>query len=270
MTIAHDKVVPSKKPEKWKLPIVAGVAAVTGVLATLALFIMYVFYRNNMNNSDTNLFGYKWSDYCYYSQGPFPEYNITQTTKDIWCNPACPGFDAETKGCGDYVGFSELMTVIYQCLSVGGQLTVYIARTKHSFWSRRPGWTLLSASVFAQVCATLLCVYWPVSFKIDSYVGIDVGPGGAHEAVSVIMHGIGWRMAGIIWAYCLAWFLLEDLAKVYFYHSLDNDNAPDVDVQKIKRERKPFMPNTENVQPSKKKDYERKVKHDSKQLISLP
>jgi hypothetical protein len=151
MTIAHDKVVPSKKPEKWKLPIVAGIAAVTGALASLALFIMYVFYRNNMNNSDHNLFGYKFHDLCYYSQGPFPDINITNTVKDITCHPLCPGFDPKDKGCGDYVGFSELMTVVYQCLSVGGQLTVYIARTKHSFWSRRPGYTLMTASVFAQV-----------------------------------------------------------------------------------------------------------------------
>jgi hypothetical protein len=110
-----------------------------------------------------------------------------------------------------------------------------------------------------------------VSFKIDSYVGINVGKNGAHEAVSVIMHGIGWRMAGIVWAYCIGWFIVEDLVKVYFYYSLDNDNTPDVDVQKIKKERKPFMPNIEaSATNAKKKDYEKKVRHSAKVVTALP
>jgi len=271
MTIAHDKVIPSKKPEKWKLHIVAGIAIVVGAIATLALFIIYVFYKNNMSSADHNVFGYKFHDYCYYSQGPFPEANITAISKEPQCSPACPGFDSTDMDCGDYVGFSELITVVYQCLSVGGQLTVFIARTKHSFWSRRPGYTLLTACVFAQVVATFLSVYWPLSFKISAFVGLPSGVNGANVPHNVMMHGIGWKMAAFVWVYCIAWFLLEDLVKVYFYYSLDNDNKPDVDVQKIKKDRKPFMPNLDGAaHASKKRDYESKQALNAKQEVSLP
>jgi len=166
------------------------------------------------------------------------------------------------------------MTVVYHVLSVGGQLTVFVARTKHSFWSRRPGYTLLTACVFAQVCATFLSVYWPVSFKISSYVGLPTGKDGTNVPHNITMHGIGWKMAGFVWVYCLIWFMIEDLVKVYFYYSLDNDNKPDVDIKQIKKDRKPFLPNTEAAvtgpAKKKKKDYESKQKLEPKQLISLP
>jgi len=270
MTISHDKVIPSKKPEKWKLLIVTAIAAIVGCLATLALFLMYILYSTNVA-SGHNVFGFPFNSTCYFSQGPFPEANIDTIVAVPQCNPVCPGFDPTDLDCGDWVGFSELITVIYHCLSVGGQLTVFVARTKHSFWSRRPGYTLLTACVFAQVCATFLSVYWPLSFKISAYIGLPTGKDGANVPHNITMHGIGWKMAAFVWVYCLIWFMIEDLVKVYFYYSLDNDNKPDVDVQKIKKDRKPFMPNIEGVtQGKKKKDYESKQKLDTKQLVSLP
>ena len=156
------------------------------------------------------------------------------------------------------------MTVVYQVLSVGGQLTVFIARTKHSFWSRRPGWTLFTACIFAQVVATFISVYWPLAFNITSYIGIPVNDQGDTKPVNVVMHGIGWEMAGIIWLYCIIWFIIEDLVKVYFYYSLDNDEKPDVDVQQIKKDKKQFLPSAE------KKDYEKKEQRKKQDKAALP
>jgi H+-transporting ATPase len=57
MTIARDKVVPSKKPEQWRLGIIAGLAIVIGVCATIALFLMYFFYKD-VSSNNKNFFGY--------------------------------------------------------------------------------------------------------------------------------------------------------------------------------------------------------------------
>jgi hypothetical protein len=35
MTISYDKVIPSKKPETWKLPVIYGISVVIGVIITV-------------------------------------------------------------------------------------------------------------------------------------------------------------------------------------------------------------------------------------------
>ncbi len=85
------------------------------------------------------------------------------------------------------------------------------------------------------------------------------------------MHGIGWEMAGIVWLYCIICFIIEDLVKVYFYYSLDNDNEPDDDIHKIKKAKKPFLPvvakkNDKNA----RKDYEKKTLRKKEEKAALP
>jgi H+-transporting ATPase len=165
----------------------------------------------------------------------------------------------DTYTCGDYVGWSELMTVIYLALSVGGQLTVFVSRTRHSFWSRRPGYALLVACIGAQICATLISVYLPYSFKIDSYVGITDQSSGGFTSIEVVMNGIDWKMAGFVWAYSAVMFVVSDFAKVYFYYSMDNDNAPEDDVIGIKKQKKMFLPAI--GQPEKKRKTTNASRH---------
>jgi hypothetical protein len=79
------------------------------------------------------------------------------------------------------------------------------------------------------------------------------------------MHGIGWEMAGIVWLYAIICFIIEDLVKVYFYYSLDNENEPDDDIHKIKRQKKQFLPQVNN-----KKDYEKKTPRKKEDKAALP
>jgi len=254
LTISYDKVIPAKKPETWKLPVIYGISVVIGVIITVALFGIYFIYSVPIHG-ETNLFGYKWSDQCYYSIGPFPNTNITGIVDHVRCSPACPGVTmvGENKyTCGDYVGWSELMTIIYLALSVGGQLTVFVSRTRHSFWSRRPGYALTIACIGAQLCATLISVYLPYTFKIDSYVGIPLN-GGGFISTEVVMNGIDWKMAGYVWVYSIILFIVSDFAKVYFYYSMDNDNVPDEeDVITKKRQKKMFLPAVEQTDKKRK------------------
>jgi len=218
-------------------------------------------------------FGYKFSELCYYSHGPFPAGNTTNpliynygniTYGHPICNPSCPGnFDLDFKNCGEYVGWSETITVVYLCLSIGGQLTVFVSRTKHSFWSRRPGYVLLIACLAAQVVATVFCVYWPVSLGITAYIGVPDNNHRIHP-MQVVMKGIDWKMAAYVWIYCLIVFFAEDLTKVYCFYSFDNDDRPDVDIQEIKRKRKPFLPAVQSLFKRKKSKKSDKSADDKK------
>jgi len=240
MTIAHDNVIPAKKPEAWKLQVIAAVACVVGTVATIGLFLMYFLYTTQKSGSQLNYFGYTWDKNCYYT------INEKAEPKRIQCASGCAGNGWEDECPAGIVGWSEAICVVYMCLSVGGQLTVYIARTKHSFWSRRPGYTLMTASAFAQICSTFLAVYWPIKFKITAAIGIN------GQSQAVIMKGIGWEMAGIVWGYCLLFFFIEDLIKVYFYYAIDNDNKPDVDMNELKKKQRAFLPSVTRWMNKKK------------------
>jgi H+-transporting ATPase len=159
------------------------------------------------------------------------------------------------------------MTVIYLCLSVGGQLTVFVSRTRHSFWSRRPGYALSIACLGAQIVATLISVYLPVSLKIDSYIAITIDD--KDYPVEAIMKGIDWKMAGFVWAYSIIIFIISDFAKVYFYYALDDENKPDIDIQQIKKTKRPFLPTFGNN--NKKKDnQEKKALIKNQSSVELP
>ncbi len=82
-----------------------------------------------------------------------------------------------------------VQTLVYLNLSIGGHLTLFSARTRGPFWSVRPAFVLLGAVIGTQLVATLIAVY------------------------GLAMTAIGWKWAGVVWAYCLAMFLVQDLFK---------------------------------------------------------
>ena len=92
-----------------------------------------------------------------------------------------------------------IRTLIYLKLSVAGQLTIFLTRTRGPFWSRpAPALLLLGAVATAQIIATLIAVY------------------------GVLMAPLGWERAGLVWAYALAWFLVNDRVKLAAYRWLDH------------------------------------------------
>ncbi|MGA9855167.1 MAG: plasma-membrane proton-efflux P-type ATPase [Gammaproteobacteria bacterium] len=97
----------------------------------------------------------------------------------------------------------HLQTLMYLMLSVAGQLTIYLTRTRGPFWSIRPARILLVATGGAQTLATLVAVY-----------GLS------------IMTPIGWSWALFVWGYALAWALLTDRVKLLAYRIFDPMAAP--------------------------------------------
>ncbi len=94
-----------------------------------------------------------------------------------------------------------LQTFIFLKLAVAGHLTIFVTRTRGPFWSIMPGKWLLWSAVGTKLLATFIAVYgWGLAA------------------------GIGWAKAGLIWAYCIAWFFIEDLTKRAAYKYLDVRN----------------------------------------------
>jgi H+-transporting ATPase len=89
-------------------------------------------------------------------------------------------------------------TLIYLKLSVAGHLTIFVTRTCGPFWARpAPAPLLLGAVIGTQLIATLIAVY------------------------GVLMTPLGWERAGLVWAYALAWFLVNDRVKLAAFWWLD-------------------------------------------------
>ena len=86
-----------------------------------------------------------------------------------------------------------LQSFIYLKLSVAGQLTVFVARTRSHFWSVKPGRSLLAAVITTQTVATLIVVY------------------------GFLLPAMGWKLALFVWGYALVAFFITDLLKVGFY-----------------------------------------------------
>jgi H+-transporting ATPase len=91
---------------------------------------------------------------------------------------------------------SVIRSLIYLKLSVAGHLTVFVARTRGRFWSIRPAPILLIAVIGTQLVATFIAVY------------------------GMFMTPLGWKWAGFVWAYSLAWFLVNDQVKLIAYKIL--------------------------------------------------
>jgi H+-transporting ATPase len=91
-------------------------------------------------------------------------------------------------------GHTVLETMVFLKLSVSGHLTVFVARTKSSFWKRpHPSPLLLAAVVSAQILATAIAL------------------------TGFLMAPLPWTLAAAVWGWSALWFLVEDRIKVAAY-----------------------------------------------------
>ncbi len=93
-----------------------------------------------------------------------------------------------------------LQSFIYLKLSLAGQLTVFVARTKGHFWSVKPAKQLLFAVIITQTIATLIVVY------------------------GILLPAMGWKPALFVWGYSLVAFFITDYLKVNVYKVLDHSS----------------------------------------------
>ena len=79
----------------------------------------------------------------------------------------------------------HIQTLMYLKLSVAGHLTIFLTRTRGPFWSIRPAKILWMAVLGTQTVATLIAVY------------------------GLFMTPLGWKWAGFVWGYAIAWALVN-------------------------------------------------------------
>lgn len=105
--------------------------------------------------------------------------------------------------------FPQVQTMLYMCVSVLGFLTIFAARTRSFFFSRRPDKRLLFAAVFALAATTVIA---STDFVRAVSTSNDPSPSGLPAS-----------LLGAVWVYCLIWFLLEDCAKTTLIRYLSRD-----------------------------------------------
>jgi H+-transporting ATPase len=96
-------------------------------------------------------------------------------------------------------GFAEdtIRTLLFLKLIIAGHSTLYITRTSGWFWQRPfPSPLLFVATFGTEILGTLIAVY-----------GFLIEP-------------VGWKYAMYMWAYALAWFVVNDVIKAGTYRLL--------------------------------------------------
>ncbi len=97
---------------------------------------------------------------------------------------------------------AHVQTLMYLKLSVAGHLTIFLTRTRGPFWTIKPAKVLWMAVLGTQIVATLIAVY------------------------GLFMTPLGWKYAGFVWGYAIAWALLTDRLKLLAYRILDPSALP--------------------------------------------
>ena len=92
---------------------------------------------------------------------------------------------------------STIQTLMYLKLSVAGHLTIFATRTRGPFWSIRPARILVGAVIGTQLLATAIAMS------------------------GLLMAPLGLAWVAFVWAYALAWFLVNDRVKLLTYRVLD-------------------------------------------------
>jgi H+-transporting ATPase len=93
---------------------------------------------------------------------------------------------------------AQLQSFVYLKLAVAGHLTLFVVRTERPFWTRPyPARLLLLAVIGTQALAAMIVGFgWLVA-------------------------SIPWSYVGLVWAYCLVWFFVNDWVKLQVYRHLE-------------------------------------------------
>jgi H+-transporting ATPase len=142
ITIAHDKVIPEKRPQSWAMFEVTVVSVVLGLVACLSSMVLLVLILR------ANAYHFKSDNAATFIGRAFG-----------------------SGGNKEYVVWMEARTIMYLKISISDFLTLFSARTRVWFWERRPGYALGVACLIATGSSTLLSLFWDDILKSpDSYM----------------------------------------------------------------------------------------------------
>ena len=103
-----------------------------------------------------------------------------------------------------HLNMAVLQTLIFLKMTVGGHMTIYLARTGvQHFWARPlPAKILFFTAEITQFIGTLIAVY-----------GLS------------LMTPIGWALAGLVWGYALLAFMITDVLKIHFFRLMKHTDV---------------------------------------------
>ena len=228
ISIAYDSVMPSQQPEAWDLPQTVGISATIGLAGVCStMFLLYL-------------------------AGGAGQPAWAGSADFFHLNFGLPSL-AE----------AQVQALIYLQLSIGGQATIFVARTRSFFFTQRPGALLFTAFCVAQTISTLICVFLGYQLspmiglgmkcdltQVDPVTGIpevnlcternEAGVDCASTYCTSNLAG-GWAYAGLVWAYCAIWFLIQDGAKLIAITLFDMSDPEKAARRRQKMDRKILM-----------------------------
>lgn len=133
ITIARDKVIPDKDPQKWALQEVVVISSVLGFIPCISSILVLLAGMSSYRGAPSTWYG-----------------TLLASLYDS---------NLQTY----YMEWGELEAMLYMKISLSDFLTVFAARTRGPFFERRPGYALACAFVFATTCSTVLSLVWPTA-----------------------------------------------------------------------------------------------------------
>lgn len=181
MSCSRDNVPSSSKPLIWSMLYVASVATVTATLMALCI-LLYIYFSDPM-------YGINWWQAFHLSsfiEGPPP-----QTRSEM---PASLQTSA-----GVWLLFTLCVQLSFHSCRTRGLAFIYGPENKF------PSFIVLAPQIAAVILTLFLSVYWKYEWRISS------GPR---------IVGISWGHAGVTVLWACVWFLITDVAKVFYCHYL--------------------------------------------------
>ena len=110
------------------------------------------------------------------------------------------------------ISYGQITTSIFLKVAVSDFLTLFSARAgEHWFWESRPAPILLTAAALALTTSTILACAWPHS-RPDGIPTLG------------LERKAPYLLPFYIWIYCILWWFVQDIAKVYTFRILKRYN----------------------------------------------
>ena len=122
-----------------------------------------------------------------------------------------------------FVGYSELVSLMFAVLCIGGQVKIFICRTGGRVFCRgaAPSLPLLLSSMLCWLVTLLVAGLMDRNFGLVTpmhvYSGVD-SSSAVGISMQVAWHRLPPAMLGYVVLVCVVLFLLEDIGKLLFYY----------------------------------------------------
>jgi H+-transporting ATPase len=124
----------------------------------------------------------------------------------------------------DGLSYGQITTSIYLKVSVSDFLTLFSARTGDEyFWKLKPANILLIAGCLSLTISTAIACFWPKSTPDDL------------QTTGLLMRP-PYELVAMIWVYCLVWWLIQDVAKVYSFKIMRHFNLFGINADQVSME----------------------------------